>query len=235
MVGYRLGWFIVVVCSLSSVAHAGDSSSGSSESGSSESGSDSTGGESTGDTTSAESSDGGETLVSGDLSDSDSCGETCSGQGGVVFDAPTSTDVVSPFVVSVTPLTGCSCDTCGCFDDDAFAVSITLDGESVGNCSGNGQCTIEVSAPVGEHELRATAEYSFHGEGNTITINVTQSDVGETDDQPTSSGSDTSGGVQSDDDGTATGCGCTTTSDAPGAWWMVAIALGAITRRRRAP
>lgn len=235
MVVHRLGWVIFGVCSVSSVAHAGGTSS-ESGSGSSESGSDSTGVDTTGgETTGAGSTDGGETQVSGDLTDSDSCGGTCSGDGGVVFDRPQMTDVVSPFVVTVTPLVGCSCDTCGCFDDSAFAVHVELDGMSVGSCKGDDPCTIEVSAPVGEHELRGTAEYSFHGVGETMTINVTASEqdpngtAGGVTANGETSGSDTSEGLQDDE---AKGCGCTTSSDRSGAWWLTAFAI-VVGRRRR--
>jgi hypothetical protein len=136
--------------------------------------------------------------------------------------APTTTDVTSPFTVTATPLTGCSCDDCGCFDDPASGLTVLLDGVDVGGCNGAGECSIQVEAAVGEHELQVLANYSFHSEGDTITINVIAADDDTT----------TAAETGANEDGEKSGCGCNASRTPAFAWMLVGLLVAAPRSRR---
>ena len=141
--------------------------------------------------------------------------------------APATTDVTSPFTVTATPLTGCSCDDCGCFNDEPSGLTVLLDGVDVGGCNGSGSCSIEVEATVGEHELQVLANYSFHSAGDTLTINVTAAPG----DDGTTSG-DTQTGAN--EEGEKSGCGCAASPTRGAGWALVGLlALSVAPRSRR--
>ncbi|HWB77555.1 MAG TPA: MYXO-CTERM sorting domain-containing protein [Nannocystaceae bacterium] len=153
------------------------------------------------------------------------CGGECSGEGGVMIVAPATTDVTSPFTVTATPLTGCSCDDCGCFNDEPSGLTVWLDGVDVGGCQGSGSCSIEVEATAGTHELQVLANYSFHSEGETLTIAVTGAPPGDegttTDDAQTGANAD----------GEKSGCGCST-SPTHASGGLLLMLLAALRSRR---
>jgi hypothetical protein len=98
----------------------------------------------------------------------------------------------------------CSCDTCGCFEDQPSSYSVYVDEEHVLSCSDGcmGTQTVDLLLTSGTHEILVTAEYSFHSEGATLTVNVAGDPGGtESGDGGASTSTDDDGGSTSDASG----------------------------------
>ena len=149
--------------------------------------------------------------------------------------------VATTFVLRFDAPPGCSCDTCGCWDDPPSWVSITVDDEGFGSCDdptciANG---VELTLAPGDHSIRIMSEFSFHvSQSEPILVHV-QDAVAETDTSDALTGGATETGDASpateDDDAPAdaSGCGCNTTAPSPAA--LVLLLTPFALRRRSRP
>lgn len=202
-------------------------------------GSGSGSGTSTGGTTST-TTDGGE----------DNCGTCSDPRAPVEFTAPADgSEVSASTMLNIEVNYDCSCDFCGCFEDFPESFRVSVDGEQVYAC--NSECTgphnVGVMLSPGQHELTATADYSFHSESDTITVTVAEAATSDTADGgsgPTtgtaSSAGDTATGSTppttsqgADGEPPDRGCACTSTParDTPAWGWLVLLGLAACRRR----
>lgn len=134
--------------------------------------------------------------------------------------------------ISVEVTYSCSCDDCGCFQDFATDLTVTVDGNEVFACFDGctGPYDVNVNLTPGSHEITATAQYSFHTESDTITVNVADGGSGG------GGGSGDSGGSGGSTGGGSGGGGCHVAPQGPAGLPGLAallLGLGVVARRRR--
>jgi hypothetical protein len=190
---------------------------------------------------SSSSSDGGPSEESGD----DFCG-SCSDPGEpVVITSPADGATVPADLMLAFEVTyDCSCDTCGCYEDQPESYSIYVDEVEVLDCFQDcaGMHTTDLLLTPGSHEILVFANYSFHGEGATITVNVTgeagtttTAGSGDTGDGGGSSSSGGSGSGGGSGEGSGGNGGCRVGSPSEGVAMAVWLLVLGIHRRRLGP
>jgi MYXO-CTERM domain-containing protein len=187
----------------------------------------------------------GDTTTSSDTAwdDDGGCGTCTSSSTPVEITSPKDGATVgTPFTVAVRTSHTCSCDTCGCWMDNPWSVSLMANGTMVASC--NRDCSqplqFEIELPAGEHDLRAIAAYAFSEEWSEVVhvtvVGAASDDGGPATDGASTQGTGTSGGETNgsghvdttlDDDG----CGCRS-GGVPAVGWMVFLMLA--LRRRHA-
>ena len=222
----RLASFVTMVMvwgvagSVPSTAWAGGGSTGGSDGGA---GSDTGSGGSS-------SSDSGPAESTGD----DSCGSCQEPIAPVAFTSPTDGAEV-PADATVTFEVGydCSCDDCGCYEDQASSFTVTVDDVEVMSCFDGctGTQSLDLQLSPGSHELRVTAEYSFHSESASITVTVAGNGGGSS---GATAGSDEGGtGSGGGNGGGKGGCRVGGPSEGVGVAALLLLVLGVMRRRGR--
>jgi MYXO-CTERM domain-containing protein len=172
----------------------------------------------------------------GDTGDSGSCGTCQEPTPPVVFVSPLEGEqVAGDLTVTVEVSYACSCDDCGCYEDQPTSFSLSVDDADtpVFACADAcaGTHVIELGLSPGTHQLIATAGYSFHSESATITVAVTGSagtEGGATEGASEGSGSSGSGSSGGGKGGCRVGSGAS-----PLGLGVGLLALVAMRRRRR--
>lgn len=168
-----------------------------------------------------------------------SCGTCSPPDSPVTISSPLDgAEVLAQTTVSFAVSDDCSCDDCGCFQDQPFGVTLTVDGEEAYACADS--CTggheVDLTLSPGTHELVAAAQYSFHTQSATVTVSVAGVATGDEGGSAGASSAGGSGGSGSAGSGSGGGGGCRIDREAPlapAALTTLLLGLGGLTRRRR--